>query len=126
MSDEIIPVASSFAGSSMNAERYKTQYARSLAEPDAFWREELGRLDWIKRPEKMSDVSFHKDDFRIRWFEDGILNVSVNCIDRHLAVRPNKPALIWEGTTPPTIIPSPTGSCMIMCAALPTCSKCSG
>ncbi|MGY6532698.1 acetate--CoA ligase [Glycocaulis sp.] len=100
MTDEIIPVPSGFAGSSMNAERYKTQYARSVEEPDAFWREELGRLDWIKRPEKISDVSFDRDDFRIRWFEDGVLNVSVNCIDRHLELRANKPALIWEGDHP--------------------------
>ncbi|MFC4726057.1 acetate--CoA ligase [Glycocaulis abyssi] len=100
MTDEIIPVASSFSGSDMSAERYKARYARSIEEPEAFWREELGRLDWIRRPEKISDVSFNKDDFRIRWFEDGILNVSVNCIDRHLETRANKPALIWEGDHP--------------------------
>jgi len=100
MSDEIIPVASSFSGTDMNGERYKSLYARSIAEPDTFWREELKRLKWIRSPEKISDVSFEKDDFRIRWFEDGILNVSVNCIDRHLETRPNKPALIWEGDHP--------------------------
>ena len=100
MADEIIPVASSFSGSDMNAERYRALYARSVAEPESFWREEIRRLKWVRSPEKISDVSFRKDDFRIRWFEDGILNVSVNCIDRHLATRASKPALIWEGDHP--------------------------
>ena len=63
--------------------KYQAMYRRSIDDPDGFWREQAERLDWIKFPTRIKDVDF-KDDARIRWFEDGVLNVSVNCIDRHL------------------------------------------
>ncbi|WP_225910285.1 AMP-binding protein [Brevundimonas pondensis] len=68
--------------------------------PDAYWGEQAKRLDWMTFPSKIKDVSFNKEDFRIRWFEDGVLNVSANCIDRHLPHRENDTAIIWEGDEP--------------------------
>ena len=100
MADEIIAIPQSFADAKINAERYQHLYRRSILEPDAFWREEMKRVDWIKEPTQISDVSFAKDDLHIRWFEDGVLNVSTNCIDRHLPERANKVAIIWEGDNP--------------------------
>jgi acetyl-CoA synthetase len=67
--------------------------------PDSFW-ESVGRtLDWTTPFTQVRDVSFRRDDFRIRWYADGELNVSENCLDRHLALRADKPAIIWEGDT---------------------------
>jgi acetyl-CoA synthetase len=67
---------------------------------DQFWLSAARRLDWEAFPSKASDVSFDKQDFRIRWFEDGVLNASVQCLDRHLEKRGSKTALIWEGDDP--------------------------
>ena len=71
-----------------------------LKDPDGFWRKEAGRLDWIKPFTKVSDVSWDPANLHVRWFEDGLLNVSANCIDRHLARRGNQAAIIWEGDDP--------------------------
>ena len=100
MADEIIPVPDCFADARINAERYQAMYRRSLLEPDAFWREEMKRIDWITEPTRISDTSFAKEDLHIRWFDDGVLNVSANCIDRHLPERANKVAILWEGDNP--------------------------
>jgi len=70
------------------------------ADRDAFWMDEASKLQWVKAPEKASDVSFHREDFRIKWFEDGVLNASVQCLDRHLPTKAQKTALIWEGDAP--------------------------
>ncbi|MEE4210697.1 MAG: AMP-binding protein, partial [Parvularcula sp.] len=70
------------------------------ADLDAYWLDQAKVLDWQTFPTKASDVSFEKDDFRIRWFEDGILNASVQCLDRHLTERGQKTAFIWEGDDP--------------------------
>ncbi|NNU15557.1 acetate--CoA ligase [Parvularcula sp. ZS-1/3] len=67
---------------------------------DAFWLEEAKRLTWMEAPTVASDVSFERDDFRIKWFEDGVLNASVQCLDRHLAERGDKTAFIFEGNDP--------------------------
>ncbi|MEO1311669.1 MAG: acetate--CoA ligase [Pseudomonadota bacterium] len=66
----------------------------------SFWLEEAGRLNWITAPSKADDVSWDKDDFRIRWFEDGVLNASVQCLDRHLDQRGDKTGILWEGDDP--------------------------
>ena len=79
---------------------YELMYGRSLADPGSFWLDQAKRLDWIKRPEIAGDWSFDKSDFHIRWFADGKLNVSVNCLDRHLAKRGGETALIWEPDEP--------------------------
>src|SRR5690606_20601414 len=57
-------------------------------------------LDWFKTPTQIKDTSFALEDFRIRWYADGELNVSVNCLDRHLATRGDKTAIVWEGDNP--------------------------
>ena len=73
---------------------------RAMRDPDGFWLERAGDLDWIAAPTRAGDWSFERDDFRIRWFEDGVLNVAANCLDRHLAARGDETALIWEPDLP--------------------------
>ncbi len=79
---------------------YLRMYGQSIADPEAFWAEQGKRIDWIKPYTEVKDVSYAADDLHIRWFHDGTLNVSANCIDRHLASRGDKPAIIWEGDDP--------------------------
>ena len=84
----------------IDAAGYDKLYGRSLADPGSFWLEQARRLDWIKRPEIAGDWSFDRRDFHINWFSDGKLNVSANCLDRHLAKRGGDIALIWEPDDP--------------------------
>jgi acetyl-CoA synthetase len=72
----------------------------AASDPEAFWLEQARRLDWAREPRQAGDWSFHRDDFRIRWYADGQLNLSVNCLDRHLAARGDRTALIFEGDEP--------------------------
>jgi acetyl-CoA synthetase len=74
-------------------------YARSVQDPDGFWAEQAERLDWITKPTRIKNVDF-TGDVRIRWFEDGELNVCYNCVDRHLPHRANQVAIIWEADDP--------------------------
>jgi len=83
----------------VNAAKYEETYKRSLADPEGFWAEQGKRLDWIKPFTKVKDVDY-TGEVRIRWYYDGTLNVSANCIDRHLAKRANQTAIIWEGDDP--------------------------
>ncbi|RZA14037.1 MAG: acetyl-coenzyme A synthetase, partial [Lysobacteraceae bacterium] len=100
MSD-LYPVDPAFAA---QARTDRAAYARdcsaAIETPDDFWRDVSRRLDWSKPPTRIKDVSFNVADFRIRWFEDGELNASVNCLDRHLAERGDKVALIFEPDSP--------------------------
>ena len=99
--NEIYPVPEGRAETALiNAERYTQMYRRSLEDPDGFWREEARRIDWMTPFTEISDVSWDKDDLHIRWFADGKLNASVNCIDRHLAERADETAILWEGDDP--------------------------
>jgi acetyl-CoA synthetase len=84
----------------VNAAGYAADYARSIADPGAFWGEVGRRLDWIKPYTEVRDVSFDLHNFRIRWYGDGELNVSANCLDRHLAKRGDQTAIVWEGDDP--------------------------
>jgi acetyl-CoA synthetase len=84
----------------VDARRYAADYARSVREPEAFWGEVGRRLDWIRPYTKVKDVSYRLDDFHIRWYEDGSLNVAHNCLDRHLSARGDRVAIIWEGDRP--------------------------
>lgn len=84
----------------VDAAGYAEKYRRSIEEPEAFWREEAARLDWIKPWTQVSKTSFAEADFGIEWFADGTLNVSANCLDRHLAERGDTVAIIWEGDDP--------------------------
>ena len=84
----------------VTAESYKKTYAESVKSPEKFWAKEAKRLDWFKFPKKIKNTSFAYPDVSIKWFEDGVLNVSYNCIDRHLKKRGHQTALIWEGDNP--------------------------
>jgi acetyl-CoA synthetase len=99
--DSLFPVPAPWAERAhMNRAAYEEAWRRARDEPDAFWREQARRLDWIQPFSVVKDVSFDRADFRIRWFADGVLNVSANCVDRHLAERGDSPAIIWEGDDP--------------------------
>jgi acetyl-CoA synthetase len=80
--------------------RYQAMYEESVRNPDAFWDREAKRLDWIKPFTKVKNTSFDPGAVSIKWFEDGRLNVSVNCIDRHLSKRGDQTAIIFEGDDP--------------------------
>ena len=79
---------------------YREMYAESVKAPAKFWAKHAKRLDWFKAPSKIKNTSFAYDKVSIKWFEDGVLNVSYNCIDRHLKKRANQTAIIWEGDNP--------------------------
>jgi acetyl-CoA synthetase len=98
---ESYPINANFASHAhVNETQYQDDYARSIDNPDSFWATVGQRLDWITPFTQVKDVSFKKDDFRIRWYADGTLNVSANCLDRHLATRGDQTAILWEGDTP--------------------------
>jgi len=99
--DEIFTVTPEQAASaSLDGTALAAERERAVRDPDGFWRAVGERLDWIQPFSRIKDVSFKRDDFRIRWFEDGVLNVSANCLDRHLATRGDQTAIIWEGDDP--------------------------
>ena len=104
MTQSSFPVSAEFvAAANTTPAQYIEDYQRSIASPkanDDFWAERAELIDWIKKPTVISNVNYDLDDFRIKWFEDGELNISVNCIDRHLKDNPYKPAIIWEGDHP--------------------------
>ncbi len=80
--------------------KYDAMYGESVSEPDVFWGREGKRLDWIKPYSKVKNTSFSYPDISIKWFEDGVLNVAANCIDRHLPERAEQTAIIWESDDP--------------------------
>ena len=85
MSDEIFPVPAEWKTRAIvDAEEYRNMYEASVNDPENFWRREGLRIDWIKPYTKIKNTSFAKDNVSIKWFEDGTLNASVNCVDRHL------------------------------------------
>ncbi|WP_377504459.1 acetate--CoA ligase [Octadecabacter sp. R77987] len=94
------PSAKTVARAHINAETYQTMYAASIADPDAFWGEHGKRIDWIKPYTKVKDTTFEFGKVDINWFADGTLNVSANCVDRHLETRADQVAIIWEPDDP--------------------------
>ena len=97
----IYPVPDAWAERALiGADAYADMYRRSIEDRDAFWAEQGRRLDWIKPFSTVENVSFAPGDVSIKWYEDGTLNVSANCIDRHLATRGDQTAIIWEGDDP--------------------------
>ena len=84
----------------INKLRYEEMYKESISNPIKFWGEHGKRIDWIKNYEKVRDFSYDQKNLYIKWFEDGTLNASYNCIDRHLKNNGNKTAIIWEGDNP--------------------------
>jgi acetyl-CoA synthetase len=100
MNDRFSPPADLVRNSRCNAEAYDELYRRSLDDPDGFWRDEAARLDWFEPPTIIENWSF--DPVDIRWFEDGILNLCYNCVDRHLEARADRQAILFEGDEPGT------------------------
>ena len=103
MSDQkLYPVKQEFADSAwINNEKYLQMYQQSIINPEGFWREQaLQRIDWMKPFSRVRNVSFDDHNVSIKWFEDGTLNTSVNCLDRHLETRGDQTAIIWEGDDP--------------------------
>ena len=88
------------SGAHADKAKYDEMYAKSVNDPEGFWREHGQRIDWIKPYSKVKDVSYAPGNVSIKWFEDGSLNVSANCIDRHLAERGDQTAIIWEPDSP--------------------------
>ena len=83
-----------------DSDSYRRMYEQSVADPTGFWREHGKRLTWIKPYTKVKNTTFGPGQVSIKWFEDGTLNASVNCLDRHLATRGDQTAIIWEGDDP--------------------------
>ena len=101
MSDQIYPPSADFvANAKIKKSDYDNMYAESINNPDDFWSEHGKRVDWIKPYSKIKDVDYSYPNVSIKWFEDGQLNVSANCIDRHLEGRAEQTAIIWEGDNP--------------------------
>ncbi|MEQ4512907.1 MAG: acetate--CoA ligase [Dickeya sp.] len=92
------PIPTAIAENALiTAEQYKMMYQESVQDPDSFWREQGKIVDWIKPYQQVKNTSFDPGHVRIRWFEDGTLNVAANCLDRHLATQGDQTAIIWEG-----------------------------
>lgn len=101
MSQSIYPVPAHIKNAALvDNDKYNTLYKQSIDDPEGFWREHGKRLDWSTPYNKVKNTSFDKGHINICWYEDGQLNASYNCIDRHLAKNANKTALIWEGDNP--------------------------
>ncbi len=99
---KFVPAKKLAANAHIDKASYEASYALSLADNDSFWAEHGKRINWMKPYSKISDVSYDKPDVHIKWFEDGMLNASANCLDRHLAHRGDQTAIIWEGDEPDT------------------------
>lgn len=100
MSQRLIAISHNIAGNAhITKQQYQSLYQQSIADPDVFWGKEAERLQWIEKWKKVKNTHF-TPDVSIRWFEGAKLNVSSNCIDRHLEKRGNKIAIIWEGDNP--------------------------
>lgn len=100
-STKIYPPSAEFVAKSlMNREQRDKMYEKSISDPAGFWKEQGKQLDWIKPYTKVKDTSFELGNVFIKWFEDGTLNASANCIDRHIATRADQTAIIWEPDDP--------------------------
>jgi len=101
MTQAVYPVPREWAERALvDADRYEAMYRESVEDPEGFWRREAQRIDWIRPFTRVKDTSFDRADFGIRWFADGTLNLSANCLDRQLAERGDAVAIIWEPDDP--------------------------
>ncbi|MDH5409156.1 MAG: acetyl-coenzyme A synthetase, partial [Gammaproteobacteria bacterium] len=102
MSDKLYDIPDSIKKSThINEQKYQEMYQQSINDPDTFWAAQAEEfLSWSKPWDKVSDWSYAKDNLYIKWFEGGKLNVTYNCIDRHLEKRGDAVAIIWEGDNP--------------------------
>ena len=99
--NSVIKVSDSWANHAyVNESKYKKKYKMSIKENDKFWAKEGKRISWIKKYTKIKDVKYSKEEVKIKWFYDGTLNASANCIDRHVKKNPGKTAIIWVGDDP--------------------------
>jgi len=100
--DKVYPVPEDFAAqANITAEQYQRMYQQSVDDPEGFWGEQANKyLSWFKPWDKVLDWSFMEDDLHIEWFKGGKLNVSYNCLDRHLETRGDQTAILWEGDDP--------------------------
>lgn len=91
------PIPAAIADNALiNRQQYETMYRQSVEDPDTFWRQQGKAVDWITPYQKVKNTSFAPGNVSIRWFEDGTLNLSANCLDRHLAERGEQTAILWE------------------------------
>ncbi|WP_417514943.1 acetate--CoA ligase [Minwuia sp.] len=102
MSDEdIYQVPAEIAANALiDNDGYLAMYEKSISDPEGFWAEQGRKIDWIKPFSQVKDVSYDQSDLHIKWYADGTLNVSANCLDRHLETRGDQVAIIWEGDDP--------------------------
>ncbi len=101
MSEKIYDVPAEWAKRAWaDQAKYQEMYARSVKDPNGFWAEQAKRIGWMKPFTKVENASFAPGNISIKWFEDGVLNVAWNCIDRHLHTRGDQTAIIWEGDNP--------------------------
>ena len=99
--NSLIKVSDSWANHAyVNDSKYKKKYKMSIKENDKFWAKEGKRITWMKKYSKIKDIKYSKDEVKIKWYYDGTLNASANCIDRHLKKNPGKTAIIWVGDDP--------------------------
>ncbi|MCA3415306.1 MAG: acetate--CoA ligase [Roseomonas sp.] len=100
MADELIALKPEIVAKARVTEAERAaMYDAAAKDPDAFWRDEAKRISWMKAPTKIKNTDFN-GNVSIRWFEDGVLNASVSCLDRHLATRGDQVAILWEGDDP--------------------------
>ena len=101
MSENLLfPVPDSVAANAWaDNDKYLEMYQASVDDPETFWGEKGKRIDWIKPYTQVKDVDY-ADDAKIKWYQDGTLNASYNCLDRHLETRGEQTAIIWEGDDP--------------------------
>tara|TARA_B100001057_G_scaffold490983_1_gene580303 strand:- start:11903 stop:13825 length:1923 start_codon:yes stop_codon:yes gene_type:complete len=88
------------SNSKINKQDYESLYKESIEDNNKFWSREADRISWYEKFTKVKEVKYSKDDVKIKWFEDGKLNVTHNCIDRYVKKDPNRVAIIWEGDDP--------------------------
>jgi len=101
MTETVYPVPEEWTRKALiDAGRYETMYRESVEDPEGFWRREAQRIDWIRPFSRVKETSFNEHDFGIGWFTDGTLNLSANCLDRHLGQRDNDTAILWEPDDP--------------------------
>ncbi len=101
MSAKLYKVPADFAAQArIRKDDYERMYRESVQDPEGFWGRMGKRIEWTRPYSQVRDVSFDAKDFHVKWFHDGQLNVSYNCLDRHLATRGDKTAILWEGDNP--------------------------
>ncbi|HEX8382183.1 MAG TPA: acetate--CoA ligase [Sphingomonas sp.] len=100
MTELVYPVGRAAEGARVTRADHDRRCAEAVADPQAYWAAEGRCVDWIRPYTQVKDVSFDEADFRIRWYADGELNLSYNCLDRHLATRGDQVAIVWEGDEP--------------------------